>query len=93
MNGDDGGLRAGLAITDPLKSWGLFRVLDFEKSSFLAALEVKTPAGGFTGLIASGFVGVLPVPASSSSEKSSFPVAICVVFFGLRGDFCTEALG
>lgn len=96
LNGDAGGRRAGLAITDALRFWGaaLFTVEEFEKSIFLAEVEAKTLPGGFIGLIISGFVGVLPLPASSSSERLSFPVATCVVFFGLRGDdFCSSSLG
>ena len=94
LNGDDRGLRAGLAMTDPLISWtALFKELEFEKSSFFEVFEAKTLVGGLTGLMASGFVGVLPVPASSSSEKSSFPDDNCEVFLGLRGDFCAAPLG
>jgi hypothetical protein len=76
-------------MTEALMPW----VVEFEKSNFFEAFAANMPAGGFTGLIASGFVGVLPVPASSSSEKSSFPAVICVDFLGLRGDFCVAALG
>jgi hypothetical protein len=78
LNGDDGGRRAGLARIDPLNSWvtALLTVVEVEKSSLLAEVEVKMLPGGFTGLFVNGFMGVFSTAASSSSsELLSFAVA------------------
>lgn len=62
-------------------------LVEFEKSNFLA--ELNRLKGGLTGLFMRGFIGVLTLVESSSSEteRVSFDTAFtCVAFFGLNGE-------
>lgn len=79
LNGDCGGLRAGLAIREPVKSVLddvviLFTTIEDVKSSFFAV--PNKAADDFAGLFISNFIGVFSIVANSSSEPRSFAVDI-----------------
>lgn len=85
LNGDCGGLLAGLLMIEALWSCvtTLLTVMEFVKSSFFAV--PKTLPGALIGLFIKALIGVFSVVASSSSDWS-LGADTCVAFFGLSGD-------